>query len=233
MNEKTKKRLVIAGLAVVCIGLVLGISSVLYREPEQEIQVAGKGTEDAKVTVGTWSPEELPTEDEEEAGIAETGTETGADIEAEQDAGTETRGATETEQGAGTDVNAEAGAGAETDANEDETLRIEVETKTAISDREQELQPVPEKTEDEKPQEPPALTADAENGNPNVTPAYEEPQEKESPAESAGSTPSNGEEKDGMIYIDGFGWIPNEGGGGSGTVAGDMYENGNKIGSMD
>ncbi|MFR3367923.1 MAG: DUF6550 family protein [Gallintestinimicrobium sp.] len=31
----------------------------------------------------------------------------------------------------------------------------------------------------------------------------------------------------------GFGWVENEGGGSSGTVAQDMYENGNKIGVMD
>ena len=37
----------------------------------------------------------------------------------------------------------------------------------------------------------------------------------------------------GQIYIPGFGWVQNNGGGGSGTVAEDMYENGNKIGIMD
>ena len=39
--------------------------------------------------------------------------------------------------------------------------------------------------------------------------------------------------KNGQIYIPGFGWVQNNGGGGSGTVAEDMYENGNKIGIMD
>ena len=36
-----------------------------------------------------------------------------------------------------------------------------------------------------------------------------------------------------QIYIPGFGWTENQGGGGSGISAGDMYENGNKIGVMD
>ena len=35
-----------------------------------------------------------------------------------------------------------------------------------------------------------------------------------------------------MIYINGFGWVADEGGGGVCEYADDMYENGNKIGSM-
>lgn len=45
--------------------------------------------------------------------------------------------------------------------------------------------------------------------------------------------PKAGDTSGGQIYIPGFGWIENQGGGGSGTKAGDMYENGNKIGVMD
>ena len=46
-------------------------------------------------------------------------------------------------------------------------------------------------------------------------------------------TPQAGDTSGGQIYIPGFGWVENQGGGASGTTAGDMYENGNKIGSMD
>ncbi|MFT8888374.1 MAG: DUF6550 family protein [Ethanoligenens sp.] len=46
------------------------------------------------------------------------------------------------------------------------------------------------------------------------------------------STPKSGDKKDGKIYVPGFGWIEDNGGGGSGKTAGDMYENGNKIGNM-
>ena len=46
-------------------------------------------------------------------------------------------------------------------------------------------------------------------------------------------TPKTRDTKDGMIYIEGFGWVVDNGGGGSGTVADDMYENGNKVGIMD
>lgn len=44
--------------------------------------------------------------------------------------------------------------------------------------------------------------------------------------------PQGGSQKDGQIYVPGFGWIEDNGGGGSGTTADDMYENGNKIGDM-
>lgn len=47
------------------------------------------------------------------------------------------------------------------------------------------------------------------------------------------SEPKSGDKKDGKIYVPGFGWIEDNGGGGSGTTAKDMYENGNKIGNMD
>ncbi len=99
---------------------------------------------------------------------------------------------------------------------------------TAESDETmQAIQPTPEKTEEEKPEEPPA-----EDEKPKTPPTQTDP-EKEGGTKPDNTTPSHGDTKDGMIYIDGFGWIPNEGGGGSGTAADDMYENGNKIGIMD
>lgn len=49
----------------------------------------------------------------------------------------------------------------------------------------------------------------------------------------ASNTPQAGDTSGGQIYIPGFGWTEDNGGGGSGTTAGDMYENGNKIGIMD
>ena len=61
-------------------------------------------------------------------------------------------------------------------------------------------------------------------------PEYEEP---EGTKPLVDDTPKIGDTKDGMIYIEGFGWVVDNGGGGSGTVADDMYENGNKVGIMD
>ena len=46
----------------------------------------------------------------------------------------------------------------------------------------------------------------------------------------ADTTPANGTIKGDMIYIIGFGWVKNEGGGGEGTCDNEMKTNGNKIG---
>lgn len=47
------------------------------------------------------------------------------------------------------------------------------------------------------------------------------------------SSPAGGDTKQGQIFIPGFGWVKDEGGGAQGTTAEDMFENGNKIGNMD
>ena len=113
---------------------------------------------------------------------------------------------------------------------ETKELVIEVETENSVESGEQEIQPEPKKTEDEKPEEPPALTEDVDATEPTTPPAYEKPEDTTPPADD---TPKTGDTKDGMIYIEGFGWVVDNGGGGSGTVADDMYENGNKVGIMD
>lgn len=44
--------------------------------------------------------------------------------------------------------------------------------------------------------------------------------------------PKGGEKKDGKIYVPGFGWVKDNGGGTEVKPVDDMYENGNKIGEM-
>ena len=92
-------------------------------------------------------------------------------------------------------------------------------------------QETPEKTEEEKPSEPPALSEGTATNQPDTPPSYEE-EKQEEPAPAENQTPKTGDTKDGMVYVEGFGWITDEGEG-SGTYADDMYENGNKIGIMD
>jgi len=52
---------------------------------------------------------------------------------------------------------------------------------------------------------------------------------------TSSSTPKAGDKKDGKIYVPGFGWIEDNGGGGSGTTVGNPGDEltGNKVGSMD
>ena len=57
----------------------------------------------------------------------------------------------------------------ETESTEKKTdLVIEVETDNSVESGAQEIQPNPEKTEDEKPQEPPVLAEDADVTNPDT-----------------------------------------------------------------
>lgn len=179
MKDSTKKRLIIAGLAAVCVLLIFGISRVLYKEPVQTLPEESKPTEELELVVDT-----------EETGQVQD----------------ESKSTEETKE-----------------------LVIEVETENNVESGEQEIQPDPKKTEDEKPEEPPALTEDADTTEPTTPPAYEEPEDTTPPADD---TPKTGDTKDGMVYVEGFGWLPDEGAG-SGTNADDMYENGNKVGIMD
>lgn len=182
MKDNTKKWLVTAGLAVVCVGLVFGISRVLYREPVQEILIGEKDDKDVEIIVDIGKAETVQTEE------------------------------------------------AETVEDTEETLVIKIDTDTVVSinDKEQEIQPEPEKTEKEKPSEPPASSEDAD-----TQPNGETPKEPVKQPPSENHTPKTGDIKDGMMYVEGFGWVPYEGGGGEGIYAEDMYENGNKIGIMD
>ncbi len=111
---------------------------------------------------------------------------------------------------------------------------------TDMDDATQTIQNNPVKTEENKPGEPPAEITEVEQSDIN-----EKPENKEIPEDTldasgipetgqvTSGTPQNGEVKDGKIYIEGFGWVDYNGGGTSGTQAGDIYENGNKIGVMD
>lgn len=177
--DRTKKRLIIAGLAAVCVLLLWGISKVLYKEPVQTLPEENKPTEEVELTVDTEATGQVQ---EESEGNEET-----------------------------------------------KELVIETEDENNVESGEQEIQQTPEKTEDDKPEEPPALTEDSDTTKKDTPPVYEEPEETKKPT---GDTPKTGDTKDGMVYVEGFGWLPDEGAG-SGTNADDMYENGNKVGIMD
>lgn len=71
----------------------------------------------------------------------------------------------------------------------------------------------------------PEFDPSTEIDNPDVKPIYAETPVYESPTE-----PQNGERNNGQIYVMGFGWIEDEGGGCVSTEAEDKYENGNKVG---
>ena len=105
----------------------------------------------------------------------------------------------------------------------------------AQTDRtEQAVQPAPEKptAPPEEVLKNPTQKPDGETveGTPEAIPHEEVVQPSEAPTQAG--EPQYGDTQNGKIYVPGFGWI-DEIGEGQGTVAEDMYENGNKIGIMD
>jgi hypothetical protein len=83
-----------------------------------------------------------------------------------------------------------------------------------------------------KPQapKPPKIENEDATVNAPAPPSYKPEQTEQKPSSN---NPKNGDKKDGKIYIDGFGWIDDEGGGGSGTeVDGDGDIN-KQVGIMD
>ena len=90
----------------------------------------------------------------------------------------------------------------------------------------------PEPEKDNEPPAPPVIEDEEMLTNPEQEPVYESEQvnPQQTPPETPSDTPKHGDKKDGMIYINGFGWIKDEGGGGIGYTDTEMYQNGNKIG---
>lgn len=99
---------------------------------------------------------------------------------------------------------------------------------------EQKNQADPVKEDTEKPSEPPAEIKEQQEQKPVVKPENTIiPDANPTAAPVQENNPQHGQIKDGKMYIEGFGWIDYHGGGTVGIPADDMYENGNKVGSMD
>ena len=119
----------------------------------------------------------------------------------------------------------------ENDRTEADETAPPVDGRPAQTDEaEQSIQP-----DVEKPETPDGEALTDPTVRPDGTPVEEalETGGDEADPETNISEPQAGDTEGGQIYIPGFGWVDNQGGGSSGTSAGDMYENGNKIGNMD
>lgn len=73
-------------------------------------------------------------------------------------------------------------------------------------------------------------TTQGDTTNPSQTPTYS----ADDTSVSQPAEPKAGEKKDGKIYVPGFGWIEDQGGGGQGTTVGNPDDEltGNKVGDM-
>lgn len=203
MKRKHKQMLLIAGCAVACIILVAVIGSRFGTPPEATSIVAESSTETEGVTV-EMEPNPEMLETSTEKATEETPEETKEIvIQTESVKPAETR---------------------ETKAV------VPVQTDQKV----QAIQPSPE-----KPTAPPEEVLSDPTQKPDGekvegTPVAEEHEAVVPPSEppAQAGEPQYWDTQDGKIYVPGFGWI-DEIGEGQGTVAEDMYENGNKIGIMD
>ena len=128
--------------------------------------------------------------------------------------------------------------GTMTEDSEEETETID-ETESKEETTQEKTDAVKQSIQPEvtKPEEPESEVLADPTQKPDGTPA-------EIPAETTGtgaaaspepevSEPQAGDTNEGQIYIPGFGWVEDEGGGVNSVPLDDMYENGNKIGIMD
>lgn len=203
MKRKHKQMLLIAGCAVACTVLVAVIGS-RFRTP---LEITSTGAESSTET------ESVTMEMEPNPEIQETSTE-----RATEETPEETKEIV---------IQTESAKPAESR-----------ETKAAVpvqtDQKEQAIQPSPE-----KPTAPPEEVLSDPTQKPDGekvegTPVAEEHEAVVPPSEppAQAGEPQYWDTQDGKIYVPGFGWI-DEIGEGQGTVAEDMYENGNKIGIMD
>lgn len=203
LTEKTKRYLAIGGGILVCIGLIAAIGLRFGREPGAEDVFP---EESAAATEMVVNPTEIRTEEESRELEIET---------------------------APTVILPET----ETTMVQEETDVLTDSRPAQTGQEEQSIQPDVEKPETPKEE---VLTDPTQkpDGTPMETPpAPVEHDAAETPAiqepAQAPDEPQAGDTQNGQIYIPGFGWVEDHGGGSSGTVAEDMYENGNKIGIMD
>lgn len=185
MNDKTKKRLVIAsGLAVSAV-LVILIAGAFKTPPTDDVDIPSSSSEPPSIVVETPDT----TEKRNDIKIP--------DIEIPQKTG---------------NPNGD-------DKGTDQTIQPDIPEKPTYTEKEL-------TNPNQKP--------NGEKVNPPTKESPAPPQTHEKPTTPTQDTsqPQGGDTQNGKIYVPGFGWIENQGGGGEGSVAEDMYENGNKVGIM-
>lgn len=185
LTDKTKKRLTIAGLGVVCVVLVIAIASQFEPVAPKGVSVQPSSTVSDEVNPA----DVIPSPSTEVTVPSINPTESSAPP---------------------------AGAGDSNGA--EQSIQAEV---TKPTEPPQEVKTDPSKTPDgQKADKVTSVEHDKVIKPENTTSA---------------DTPKSGDKKDGKIYVPGFGWIDDNGGGGSGTTVGNPGDEltGNKVGSMD
>ena len=202
-NEQMKRRLAVLGCVVVGAVLIAAIGNQFRGEAKGSNQAEDQTEPTEAVTVAV-----IPTETTEEATTEEETETVKPDIVV--------RTEPETEPSRTGAAEPTAALPAQTDQTE-QAVQLAPEKPTAP----------PEDVLKNPAQKP---DGESVEGTPEAIPHEEVVQPSEVPTQAG--EPQYGDTQNGKIYVPGFGWI-DEIGEAQGTVAEDMYENGNKIGIMD
>lgn len=182
ITQKTRKKMIISGLAALCIVLVISLTAFFSGGNDVPDTPSAKDSGQSDVAVSDITPSSEPT-----VSVP------AADNKPDDKTGTS-----------------------------DPVLDVEKETHEEIN-----------LTESEKPKEtpaPPKVADESALTNSDKKPSYEENQTK---PDNKSNQPKHGDKKDGYIYIDGFGWIKDEGGGAVGEVVDGEGDINKQVGQMD
>ncbi|MCM1168127.1 MAG: hypothetical protein NC401_19250 [Ruminococcus sp.] len=210
MTMKTKRTLAVSGGTVFCAALIALIAARFAPEPEAAAPVTSdtNTTSSVNLTINAEIHEQKPIENKAETSdTTDNGTanSTPTEIDPEKEAA-------EFIESGGIEVRQDFDKPETTDGTQNTTS----------------------KTENTAPTEVPKVTNESQLTDSSKEPTYDPKDTVITPTENTGSEKINsemhGQKKDGMIFITGFGWVKDEGGGGEGEYLEGMYENGNKIG---
>lgn len=176
LSDKNKRWLTVAGLGVVCVALVIAISSQFHTENPKDNTVASSPKVSDEVNV---KPETDKIADQTDVTVSAS------------------KPSTESSQTAGNGVS----------SGTKQTIQSDV-------------------SEPEAPKETPKPQGDTTNQN--KTPSYN----SKDTTVSEPAQPKGGEKKDGKIYVPGFGWVENHGGGGEGTTVDGGGDINKQVGNM-
>lgn len=177
LSDKNKRWLIVTGLGVVCIAIVIAISSQFHVE---------KPKDNTAVSLPTGSDE--------------------ANVKPESDKITEQTDVTVPANKPSASSSPAAGSGVSSGTKQ--TIQSDV-------------------SKPEAPKETPKPQGDTTNQN--KAPTYN----SKDTTVSEPAQPKGGEKKDGKIYVPGFGWVENHGGGGEGTTVDGGGDINKQVGNMD
>ena len=184
LSAKTQKRLLVSGLAAICVVLAVAVFSFVGGSGERDKSNVAENNISNNVTVD--------------------------DIKTDDKAGVSVSNITAPTNG--------------TESQTSSNVVLDI-------DKQQEVE-VPIAEIPQKPAEPekPVVKDAGALKNPDTPPVYNKEQ---TTVEKKSSEPKSGDKKDGKVYIPGFGWVVDEGGGGKGEVVDSDGDINKQVGIMD